>query len=283
MQDTICSGGLCVTADDRGAEPVSISFQGKERLWQNENGAWAGHAPLLFPVCGNCEVIVNGRRYPVPKHGFAKKSRFTLAEKREDFLRYELCGNAETAEVYPFPFRLAVAYRIQEGALEITYEVANTGEAPLIFSIGAHPCFALEGEPSEYELVFEREEHFLHLVHDKEGLLTGEEVDFGTGTVFPVPAERLTDGNTLIFGNVRSASVLLRRRTGEKTAEYSFEGFSHLLLWRPEGARALCIEPWCNLPGKAGEECGFAGKKGVVTLGAGESKRFFQKIVFHEK
>lgn len=283
MQETICSGGLCVTVDDRGAEPVSLCFQGKERLWQNENGAWAGHAPLLFPVCGNCGVVIDGRRYPVPRHGFARKSLFTLTEKRDNTLRYELCDNEETASVYPFPFQLSVTYHIREGALEIEDCVENTGEKPLVFSIGAHPCFALDGELSEYELAFEREERLLHLVHDENGLLTGEEVDFGTSNVFPIPAERLADGNTLIFGNVRSNSVLLRKRTGERAAEYSLEGFSHLLLWRPEGARAICIEPWCNLPAKVGEECEFAGKRGVVTLGAGESKRFFQKIVFHEK
>lgn len=280
MRETICSGGLCVTVDDRGAEPVSLSFQGKERLWQNENGAWAGHAPLLFPVCGNCEVIVGGRRYPVPRHGFARKSRFALAEKREDFLRYELCDNAETAGVYPFLFRLTVSYRITDGALEIEYEVKNTGAEPLVFSIGAHPCFALDGELSDYELAFEREERLIHLLHDDAGLLTGEERDFGMRKVFPIPAERLVDGKTLIFGNVQSTSVLLRKKTGEKAVEYFFRGFSHLLLWRPEGARAICIEPWCNLPGKVGAQSEFAQKKGVVSLGAGESGSFFQKMRF---
>ncbi len=258
MRETICSGGLCVTVDDRGAEPVSLSFQGKERLWQNENGAWAGHAPLLFPVCGNCEVIVDGRRYPVPRHGFARKARFTLAEKRENYLRYELSDGEATVSVYPFPFRLSVLYRIAEGALEIEYEVKNTGAEPLVFSIGAHPCFALDGDLGEYELAFEREERLIHLLHDDAGLLTGEERDFGMLRVFP----------------------LLRKKTGEKAVEYAFRGFSHLLLWRPEGARAICIEPWCNLPGKAGAQSEFAQKKGVVSLGAGESGSFFQKMRF---
>ena len=34
---------------DIGAELVSVKLNGKERLWQNDNGGWDGHAPILFP------------------------------------------------------------------------------------------------------------------------------------------------------------------------------------------------------------------------------------------
>ncbi|MDE5547387.1 MAG: hypothetical protein K2J30_00090 [Clostridia bacterium] len=279
MQNTIIKDGLCLTVDDMGAEPVSVLFQGKERLWQNENGAWTGHAPLLFPVCGNCEVIIDGQRYPFSRHGFARRSLFTLTEKGENYLRYELCDSEETRSVYPFPFKLTVIYKIVNGALEIRYEV-TAGDKPLTFSIGAHPCFALDSNLGEYELVFEREEHLVHLVHDSTGLRTGEERDLGTCKVFPISAEQLSEGRTFIFGNVQSRSVLLRKRTGGEVVEYSFEGFSHMLLWRPEGARAICIEPWCNLPGKVDEQGEFAQKQGVISLGAGESRTFFQRMRF---
>ncbi|MDE7296066.1 MAG: hypothetical protein K2N84_02255 [Clostridia bacterium] len=279
MQNKILKDGLCLTVDDMGAEPVSVLFQGKERLWQNENGAWAGHAPLLFPVCGNCEVIIGGKQYPLPRHGFARKSLFTLTKKGENYLCYELTGSEETRSVYPFPFKLTVTYTIVSGALEITHEV-TAGNTPLVFSLGAHPCFALESDLGEYELVFEREEHLIHLPHDNAGLLTGEQRDFGMCKVFPIPAEELTEGKTLIFGDVQSRSVILRKRTGAEVAEYRFEGFSHLLLWRPEGARAICVEPWCNLPGRVGEQGEFAQKQGVISLGVGESYTFFQRMRF---
>lgn len=279
MRETIGTGGLRVTVDDRGAEPVSVLFSGTERLWQNENGAWAGHAPLLFPVCGNCGVTIGGRRFPVPRHGFARKATFTLAEKGESYLRYELCDSEETRAVYPFPFRLSVVYKITNDGLEIVYEV-RAGSTPLVFSIGAHPCFALGGDVGEYMIEFGREEHLLHLVHDGEGLLTGEKRDFGRGRLFPIPAGELQEGRTIIFGNINSRSLSLRRRSGERVAEYAFQGFSHLLLWRPEGARAVCIEPWCNLPGTVGEECAFAQKRGVISLGAAESRTFTQHMRF---
>ena len=59
-----------------GAELISVVHNGKERLWQNDNGGWSGHAPILFPFAGSCAMVVDGVEYPVPKHGFARKSEF---------------------------------------------------------------------------------------------------------------------------------------------------------------------------------------------------------------
>ena len=54
---------LTVQISSLGAELVSVRYQGKERLWQNENGGWAGHAPILFPYAGRCSVKVDGKVY----------------------------------------------------------------------------------------------------------------------------------------------------------------------------------------------------------------------------
>lgn len=281
MRETVCSGGLSLTVDDLGAEPVSVICNGRERLWQNDNGAWAGHAPVLFPVCGCCNITVNGVRYSVPKHGFARNSRFTLVGKGKDFLRYLLRDSEETRSVYPFPFEFTVLYRVKSNRLEITYEVKNTGDAPFVFSCGAHPCFALDGDVGGYEIVFGRKERFLHSEHDESGYLTGRQRDFGFGKAFPIPAEELKEGRTLIFGDIKSDSVILCKKSGERVAEYRFGGFEHLLLWRPEGAHAICIEPWGNLPGVCGKEEEFAEKRGVTTLNAGKTRKFVQKIRFY--
>ena len=87
-----------------GAEPISIRYAGKERLWQNENGSWAGHAPVLFPVCGHCGITVGEKSYPVGAHGFARKSEFALRERGEDFLAFSLCASEQTKRVYPYDF-----------------------------------------------------------------------------------------------------------------------------------------------------------------------------------
>ena len=75
---TISNEILTVQVNTLGGELISVKKDGKERLWQNENGGWAGHAPVLFPVCGDCTMIVRGKEYPIKKHGFARNSEFEL-------------------------------------------------------------------------------------------------------------------------------------------------------------------------------------------------------------
>ena len=42
---------LELVIDSFGAQITSVKLDGIEKLWQNDNGSWEGHAPLLFPVC----------------------------------------------------------------------------------------------------------------------------------------------------------------------------------------------------------------------------------------
>ena len=49
MTYQLSSGLLELEISSIGAELISVKKQGKERLWQNENGGWSGHAPVLFP------------------------------------------------------------------------------------------------------------------------------------------------------------------------------------------------------------------------------------------
>ena len=49
MQHCIDNGILQVEIDAFGAQIKSVKLHGKERAWQNENGAWQGTAPLLSP------------------------------------------------------------------------------------------------------------------------------------------------------------------------------------------------------------------------------------------
>ena len=83
MNYTIRNECLAVTVSSLGAEMLGVKAFGKERLWQNENGSWSGHAPVLFPVCGSCGVTVNGKTYEVGAHGFARKSEFATIKNNK--------------------------------------------------------------------------------------------------------------------------------------------------------------------------------------------------------
>lgn len=278
----IANDKLSIAVSSLGAELVSAKQGGTERLWQNETGEWAHSAPVLFPVCGNCGVWVNGAEYPIKPHGFAKFSEFALVDRGEDRLTFELCDSPNTRAVFPYAFRFRITYRLgEDGALFIEYEI-SAPSAKLSYACGGHESYALANPVGCYELVFPEEERFVSLLHDGAGRLTGKTLNFGAGKVLPLPAEFLREGRTLIFSGLRSRSVILRERGGRAAAQTHFNGFENLLLWHAGDSRMICIEPWQNLPDAAGEKGEFPLKKGVRTLQANEKETFTRMIRYFD-
>ena len=52
-----------------------------------------------------------------------------------------LTDNDATRARYPFAFRLEVTYRVEGAALEVEFEITNSGEEMLPASLGGHPAF----------------------------------------------------------------------------------------------------------------------------------------------
>ena len=273
---------LKIVVDTHGAELVSVVHNGKEQLWQNEDGSWGGHAPILFPVCGHCGLTVDGKDYPLPAHGFAKRREFTFVSREENALCFSLLSDDETTRVYPFAFRFTVRYEIEGNALKVTYAVHNPQDAPLFFSCGAHESYALEGALGDYELVFSTPVPLVHSYHNIDGYLTGETLDLGTRQVLPLPAELLKDDNTLILGHIAARTVRLRKKAGACVATVDFPDFAHLLLWRPKQANMICIEPWGNLPDRLGERTPFASREGVTRVAPYATKTLTHTIRYGE-
>ena len=96
------------------------------------------------------------------KHGVARDHRFDWVEQNPASCSLVLNDNAETRSRYPFPFRLAVTYRITDSELDVSLEVTNTGKEMMPASIGGHPAFKwplLPGLAKEaYSLTFSDEE-----------------------------------------------------------------------------------------------------------------------------
>ncbi len=271
---TIKTDRLTVEINDFGAELTSVKLDGKERLWQNENGGWAGHAPVMFPACGSCDVVVNGKLYPHFRHGFSRKNTFEVTEQTATSVTFRLTSNPQTKENYPYDFELFFSYRVEGDTLFVTHETYNPSNEPIYCAFGSHESFALKSDVGDYEVEFENEEVFDSLIHtDDTGKLTGEIKSFGKGAVLPLPADFLQDGRTLIFADLRSQKCVLRKKTGEGVAEISFDGFPNLLFWRPHGAKMICVEPWQNLPDYEGKELvEFKEKLGIDKINPKERK-----------
>ena len=279
MRYTIENDLLGVTVDTYAAEVVSVKKDGKEWVWQNDDGNWAEHGPMLFPVSGRCGVCVNGVEYPINPHGFARESVFKLVERGENFLRFFLKTNKETKKVYPFDFELYATYTLSRDTLYIEYDVRNPSKKPLYFACGGHESFNLENAIGEYEIRFEKAENLVNLVHDSKGRLTGDTIDYGTTDTFVLPADFLVDSKTLIFKDLQSRKIVLAEREGKALAEIAFPDFSNLLFWRALDSKYICIEPWSNLPDTVNTpDCEFAQKAGVFEVAPKSGRKIVRSI-----
>lgn len=282
MMERLQNGNLEIGVSEEGAELTSVRHKGIERLWQNENGGWAGHAPVLFPVCGACEVRVDGKIFACPRHGFAMKSRFDLVGRTDRSVRFRLSSDEGTKALYPYDFIFETEYKIEGDELEITYEIFNPQEKKLYFSCGGHDSFRLDGEPFGYELAFERDEKFESLLVDERGYLTGGIRPLGEGKILDLSTDLLEQGNSICLDRLGSGWVILREKgTGKKIVKVEFPDSEKLVLWRPHGAKMLCIEPWQNLPDLAGEEAEFPQKKGVIAVEGFGKARVTRKITYY--
>ena len=176
-------------------------------------------------------------------------------------------------------FRLAVEQRLTDTGFSTAVTVANPGEGPLPFCLGAHTGFRCPLEAGErfedYELVFpERESCPTLLLRD--GLLDRpaalpclEDTD-----TLPLDYRWFDALDTLIFEGLRSRSVTLRSRKSGRGVRVSFDGFPMLAFWTMPGKKApyLCIEPWHGCAAGTAEGPEFTDKAHCIVLAPGESR-----------
>ena len=92
---TIKNEFLTVSINSLGAELSSVKDNATqhEYLWQGNPSVWSGQAPLLFPITGRLlgdTYTYNGKKYSLPKHGFARKSEFSLMRTKENLAVFGL-------------------------------------------------------------------------------------------------------------------------------------------------------------------------------------------------
>lgn len=282
MLYVIKSKAALIKISDFGAEIVSVLVDGKEKLWQNTDGSWDGHAPLLFPVCGHFGCKVNGVEYPMPPHGFAKDMTFRVKKQSAVCILFELLSSPETKEFYPYSFVYRVGYRIKGKKLSIFHEIVNPSDRPIYFACGGHESYLLENSIGNYKLIFPFTESFVHRPHNKDGFLTGAHDILGMGKELILPDNYLQNGATVILEKIKSQRLRFANTNGKPVADITFKGFHNILLWRPGNAAVICIEPWSNLPDEANAwQREFYRKSGVFEVRAGKTKRLKRTIRYY--
>jgi galactose mutarotase-like enzyme len=283
-QHTIVGDGVTATILAHGAELCSLkTAAGLELVWQ-AGDVWPRHAPLLFPIVGklkNDTLRHRGKSYPMTQHGFARDSRFEWVERGRSSCRLVLEDNAETRARYPFAFRLAVTYALEDRDLDVSFEISNPGDEVLPASVGGHPAFNWPLKPglskTSYRLVFAKEEP-APIRRLKDGLLRLQSEPSPVRDRELVLSETLFEDDAVILDKPASTSLSFTAGEGP-SLEVSWEALRELGIWsKPEGAPFLCIEPWRGFASPSEFDGEFVDKPGLMHIGLNETQRLSYRI-----
>ncbi len=279
------SGLLTAEIDPQGAQlSVLRDSSGHDLLWNGDPAFWNGRAPVLFPIVGTLNGGIyrwRGRRFPLPRHGFARGRAFEVL--RHDAHSALLCLRADAASeaVYPFHFELDLAFELDGRLLTTAATVRNTGNQPLPASIGFHPAlrWPLPGGPARggQFLEFEHDEPAPIRRLDAAGLLSADR------HATPVRGRRLLlddalfTADVVIFDQLASHSLVYGSETGPRI-RVSFPDATHLGLWSKPGAGFLCIEPWLGVSDPAGFDGDFDAKPGAFLVAPGEQRMLQMRL-----
>lgn len=275
-------GASTAVIQQKGAQMISFKGNdGREVLWQGDPVVWEDTSPVLFPVCGtpkDGQVVVDNVSYPMPAHGFACRSEFSVARYGEDFVDLVLVSNNETKVHYPFDFAFHVVYTLRENGFRADYIVENKSTRIMPFCVGAHPGIQLPMEPNhsftDYWLVFPYQEQGRNLLVTEDGLLDGEEIiPLENGKTLILDHEYFDKKDSLVFANMRSRSVDLVSRSSGNGIRVSYPKMEALVIWSMPNTNSdfVCIEPWHGLPGFVSESGRFEDKAFVTMLQPGMS------------
>lgn len=278
MRHTLKAEGISATISAEGAELCSLkNSEGVELLWQ-AGPAWPRHAPILFPIVGrlkNDQLRDRGQTFPMTQHGFARDHEFRRSECGAKSCTLVLTDDSATRSHFPYAFRLAVTYAVEDAHLDIGFEITNTGDVTLPASLGAHPAFnwpLLPGLAKEaYGIRFSREEPE-PIRRLRDGLLREKAEPTPVQGKFLALSEQLFADDAVILDRLASHGVRYAADRGP-AINIDWEGFEQLGIWsKPEGAPFICIEPWRGFASPSNFDGEFSDKPGIVKLAPAETK-----------
>ena len=287
MAEWITIGGeqLSAAINPLGAELSSLKdADGRELMTDADPRWWTGRAPILFPVVGapSGEVIrVSGRRYPMKKHGFARRMVFAVVERAADRVTLRLTDDAETRARYPFAFRLDIAFRIEGATLHAEVTVANPDDVPLPASFGFHPAFAWPlpygRDRADHRITFSADEpDALRVIADDGTIAAGTRPSPLNGRTLHLN-DALFETDALVWDRVRSDSVTYGASDGPRLRIH-FPDTPMLGIWTKPGAHYVCVEPWHGIADPHGYAGEFRDKPGVFEVAPGGGKRIGMSV-----
>ncbi|EAD6807373.1 aldose 1-epimerase family protein [Listeria monocytogenes] len=267
---------LLVEMKTAGAELTRIFHKdtGLEYLWNADSKFWGRHSPVLFPTVGRLvddTYLVDGKQYHLGQHGFARDRDFQVIEQTENMVRFELDADEDSLAIYPYKFKLSIIYTIEKNTVAVSYEVENTDNKRIYFSIGAHPAFHL---PLTDGTTFE--DYYLDLGTEENLETLCLEGPYRSGEIKKIidePARYLPlsydlfKNDALIFEALKQKEMTIKSDKTPHFVKVSFPEFPFVGVWTAKpGTPFLCIEPWYGIADGAGESVELRDKAGIEHL-----------------
>lgn len=263
----------------KGAELQSL--YGKqtniEYLWNADAKYWGKHSPVLFPIVGSLkenQFSYQGKTYTLPRHGFARDHVFQSAQISAKEAVFSLSQNEETLKIYPFNFELKLRYKLNDRQLSLSYEVSNTGDVELLFSLGAHPAFAVPNTPNtvyeDYYLDFNKDESLTYWKLE-DGLVADETVNMPLENHQLKLRSSLFYQDALVFKDPQSNRISLLNNNNTHGLHFDFNGFPFFGIWAAIDAPFICLEPWCGVADGVSHNMELKNKEGINALAPKES------------
>ncbi|WP_316806252.1 aldose 1-epimerase family protein [Pedobacter agri] len=280
---------LKVSLNAEGAELQGLYSKETEieYLWNADPKYWAKHSPVLFPIVGSLKddhFNYNGKRYELPRHGFARDHVFKVEKVSSTEAIFTLTQSDETLKVYPFHFELRLIYRLIDRKLNLTYEVINTGNDELLFSIGAHPAFAVPNTPNttydDYYLAFNTDEKLTYWKLE-DGLVANETESIELDGHRLNLKHELFYNDALVFKTLQSSCISLLNQKNDYGLHFHFEDFPFFGIWAAKDAPFICLEPWCGVADGVNHDHQLQRKEGITLLAPGKNwERFWEVECF---
>ena len=267
-----------VTITSKGAELQRLFNKqtGMEYMWSGDAAYWGKHSPVLFPIVGslkNDTYYFKDKAYTLPRHGFARDKIFVAEKISDTEAVFTIREDDQTIEVYPFAFTLKLRYSLNAAAIGCTYEIYNSGKEDLLFSVGAHPAFAVpltnDTIYADYYLQFNVAET-LQRCKLKDGLVSAltEMLPVENNKLLLQP--QLFYEDAIVLKNMQSNAITLGCNKHNHGLHFTFNDFPFFGIWAAKDAPFVCLEPWCGIADGVETNQQLNNKEGINVLPVNE-------------